>query len=384
MASSLSSAAAAAGVALEPRGRGLSIKVLDDISGALPSIVAAQWRRTAAAVGRSVMACHGQASTRQTGNVLPEGSSQTGRAGHATTDMSRSWLPWGVTVTASKLQRISYQRSSGSSFAMGSAWRPSLMWTRQYMHTEPWASKKLQMGGGGGLLPTCLPFTAGGGAESLVPGNHRAAAGASETTQYECHRSSFFASRSRSGWTNVLQQHVLEKEVTKSNSRVSMDVPDFLPSSWAQTRSSNLLEPRLELTAGASIGAQLAALKNNNRPYVDHGIEVLYRFAGFDPFSRSTYFGRRLDLGQFERFRRIVHHSTYRVLLNHLESRVLSSLLIEEHCFTQRVWVCGSRPNEEDTFTFTLNQEVGGKRDGYWVTVSLISDTKGPPSTIPY
>ncbi len=33
------------------------------------------------------------------------------------------------------------------------------------------------------------------------------------------------------------------------------------------------------------------ALQENNVPWVDHGIEVLYRFAAFDPFERSHYFG---------------------------------------------------------------------------------------------
>jgi hypothetical protein len=35
----------------------------------------------------------------------------------------------------------------------------------------------------------------------------------------------------------------------------------------------------------------LQALRDNNVPRVDHGIEVLYRFAAFDPFQRSHYFG---------------------------------------------------------------------------------------------
>lgn len=38
-------------------------------------------------------------------------------------------------------------------------------------------------------------------------------------------------------------------------------------------------------------GCAIQALKNNNKPYADHGIEVMYRFAAFDPFERSKYFG---------------------------------------------------------------------------------------------
>jgi hypothetical protein len=35
----------------------------------------------------------------------------------------------------------------------------------------------------------------------------------------------------------------------------------------------------------------LQALRDSNVPRVDYGIEVLYRFAAFDPFQRSHYFG---------------------------------------------------------------------------------------------
>lgn len=47
---------------------------------------------------------------------------------------------------------------------------------------------------------------------------------------------------------------------------------------------------------------QLEALKYNDQPRQDYGIEVMYRFAGFDPFERSTYFGPFFDLGQVRSF----------------------------------------------------------------------------------
>lgn len=43
----------------------------------------------------------------------------------------------------------------------------------------------------------------------------------------------------------------------------------------------------------------------------------------------------RADTGfvrQFERFRRIFHHSTYRALLGHKERKILSSLFVKEVC----------------------------------------------------
>lgn len=47
---------------------------------------------------------------------------------------------------------------------------------------------------------------------------------------------------------------------------------------------------------------ELQALQHNNFPHNDAGIEACYRFAAFDPFARTDYFGPRLDLGQVGRF----------------------------------------------------------------------------------
>ncbi|XP_021746342.1 uncharacterized protein LOC110712196 isoform X2 [Chenopodium quinoa] len=126
--------------------------------------------------------------------------------------------------------------------------------------------------------------------------------------------------------------------------------------------------------AEEAVSQQLDALKYNDQPRQDYGIEVMYRFAGFDPFERSTYFGPHFDLGQFERFRRIFHHSSYRVLLGHKERKILSSLLVKENRFKQRVWVQGARPAEEEIFEFTMVQRLGGSWDGYWLTETLHHD----------
>ncbi|KAK9682004.1 hypothetical protein RND81_10G043200 [Saponaria officinalis] len=145
---------------------------------------------------------------------------------------------------------------------------------------------------------------------------------------------------------------------SKFRLRASADVPDFLSADCAEEAVSH----------------QLDALKYNDQPHQDYGIEVMYRFAGFDPFERSTYFGPHFDLGQFERFRRIFHHSSYRVLLGHKERKILSSLWVKENHFKQRVWVRGTRPAEEEIFEFTMLQRLGGSWDGYWLTESVHHD----------
>ncbi|PPR90276.1 hypothetical protein GOBAR_AA30409 [Gossypium barbadense] len=162
-----------------------------------------------------------------------------------------------------------------------------------------------------------------------------------------------------------------------------------------ESRRKGPFGPRLTFSAEEAVQHQLDALKYNDQPRQDYGIEVMYRFAGFDPFERSTYFGPFFDLGQFERFRRIFHHSSYRVLLGHKERKILSSLFVKENQFKQRVWILGSRPNEDEIFEFTmvqnsplrssdtvilfgeyntLMQRIGGSWDGYWLTESLHHD----------
>lgn len=149
----------------------------------------------------------------------------------------------------------------------------------------------------------------------------------------------------------------------KSCVRASADVPDFLSANWLETRRKRPFGPRLNFSAEEAVQCQLDALKYNDQPRPDYGIEVMYRFAGFDPFERSTYFGPFFDLGQFERFRRIFHHSTYRVLLGHKDRKILSSLFVKEDRFKQRVWIQGNRPEEEETFEFTMVQT---RRSSSW------------------
>ncbi|GER46911.1 hypothetical protein STAS_23977 [Striga asiatica] len=156
------------------------------------------------------------------------------------------------------------------------------------------------------------------------------------------------------------------------------DVPDFFSADWLESRKKRPSGPRLNFSAEEAVRYQLDALMLNDQPRPDYGIEVMYRFAGFDPFERSTYFGPFFDLGQvsgmFERFRRIFHHSSYRVLLGHRERKILSTLNVKEDCYKQRVWVRGARPEEEEVFQFTMIQRVGGSWDGYWLTESVLHD----------
>lgn len=70
------------------------------------------------------------------------------------------------------------------------------------------------------------------------------------------------------------------------------------PSKAARQSKAKVRGPRFGLSADDTVREQLEALRNNNDPRADAGIELLYQFTIFDPFVRSRYFGRPLDLGQ--------------------------------------------------------------------------------------
>uniref|UniRef100_A0A803R5W9 Uncharacterized protein n=1 Tax=Cannabis sativa TaxID=3483 RepID=A0A803R5W9_CANSA len=112
--------------------------------------------------------------------------------------------------------------------------------------------------------------------------------------------------------------------------KASGDVPNFLSEDWLESRKKRPFGPRLNFGAEEAVQHQLDALKFNDQPRQDYGIEVMYR--------------------------RIFHHSTYRVLLGHRERKILSSLFVEENRFKQRVWIRGNRPEEEEVFQFTMIQ----------------------------
>ena len=169
------------------------------------------------------------------------------------------------------------------------------------------------------------------------------------------------------------------------------------------------LGPALDLSPDQVLEMQMEALRVNDSPYRDHGVEVLYRFADIDPFARSLYSGRSQDLGQFERFRRLFHAPGYAPLLGHGGFEVVGSLNWEEPARAlRRVKVipgplvsapaasaaAAAAAAEKDEskgggndssssssssppivepahFDWLLAQRVGGRADGVWFTASL-------------
>lgn len=145
------------------------------------------------------------------------------------------------------------------------------------------------------------------------------------------------------------------------------------------TRLRRKYAPSLSLGVEDTVETMLEALRNNNEPYYDFGIEVLYRFAGrhASPFGTSYFFGRPLDLGQFERFRRVLNTEKLRILVGHTEFELLSRLDLSETRSVVRTKVCNSFTKREAVFQWTLEREIGGRVDGVWFCSALVCDEDG-------
>ncbi len=145
------------------------------------------------------------------------------------------------------------------------------------------------------------------------------------------------------------------------------------------TRLRRKYTPSLSLGVEETVKTILEALRNNNEPHSDFGIEVVYRFAGrhASPFGTSYFFGRPLDLGQFERFRRIMNTEKLRILVGHTDSELLSRLDLSETRSVVRVRVANSFTKREAVFQLTLEREIGGYVDGVWFCSALLCDEDG-------
>jgi hypothetical protein len=139
--------------------------------------------------------------------------------------------------------------------------------------------------------------------------------------------------------------------------------------------SDTLSLPSMKYTATDAVKTQLVALQHNDHPRVDAGVLSLYRFSSFDPMVRSDFFvDRRFDLGQFERFRKVLKsESDFSPLVNSRSWHILSVLSLSDDAVAVRVLVhpFAAVESQPARFCFTLKQAFGGAKDGIWLTRSL-------------
>ena len=146
--------------------------------------------------------------------------------------------------------------------------------------------------------------------------------------------------------------------------------------------------PRLGLLAEDVARGHLELLQAHGKPAAagagPEPLEVCYAFADLDPlepesYSLSSYFGERMDLGQFQHFKRIMLGPRYRVLLGHTRAELQSCLQVGEGWVRYRYWVTGWRPGEECVYEFSLARRCGGRQDGCWFVRQLLRDDSARP-----
>lgn len=109
----------------------------------------------------------------------------------------------------------------------------------------------------------------------------------------------------------------------------------------------------------------------------DDGIDALYAFANLDIWALThRFFGKKMDLGQFERFKRVLVASPYDVLLRYRRVRTLSALRVDDETYvSRRAFEAPGRP--DTVFTFTLTRAAFGGDEGTkraWMVDSIIHD----------
>ena len=81
-----------------------------------------------------------------------------------------------------------------------------------------------------------------------------------------------------------------------------------------QESSAELLKPNNELKPFDVVKIQLSALKNNNKPYKNAGIEQTWEFA--HPSNKRF-------TGPLSRFIQLLNDEGYNILLNHMEHKIV-------------------------------------------------------------
>ena len=128
-----------------------------------------------------------------------------------------------------------------------------------------------------------------------------------------------------------------------------------------QESSAELLKPNNELKPFDVVKIQLGALKNNNKPYKNAGIEQTWEFA--HPSNKNF-------TGPLSRFIKLLNDEGYNILLNHIEHKVVEVYKSEKK-FIYEVTILDGEKN-----FFKYNWQIEkflneGSLNNCWLTTSV-------------
>ena len=128
-----------------------------------------------------------------------------------------------------------------------------------------------------------------------------------------------------------------------------------------QESLAELLKPNIKLKPFDVVKIQLAALKNNNKPYKNAGIEQTWEFA--HPSNKNF-------TGPLSRFIKLLNDEGYNILLNHIEHKVVEVYKSEKK-FIYEVTILDGEKN-----FFKYNWQIEkflneGSLNNCWLTTSV-------------
>ena len=120
-------------------------------------------------------------------------------------------------------------------------------------------------------------------------------------------------------------------------------------------------EPVPSLSPRDVVTIQIEALRNNDTPYEDRGIEVTFNFAS--PANKRI-------TGPLERFRVLVRNQIYGPMINH-RSAEYENVRVEGD-FAQVDAILQSKDGQYLGYRFMLSRQHGNEYEGSWMTDAVI------------
>ncbi len=120
-------------------------------------------------------------------------------------------------------------------------------------------------------------------------------------------------------------------------------------------------QPSPDLSAGDAVRLQVEALRDNDDPYKDAGIEEVYNFAS--PANRA-------HTGPLPRFKKMVHNPLYESMLGWQEAEY-GKMFVDGDTARQEV-VLTSKGGERVGYRFELSKQSGGEYEDCWMTDAVM------------
>ncbi len=120
-------------------------------------------------------------------------------------------------------------------------------------------------------------------------------------------------------------------------------------------------EPDPSLAPQDVVSIQISALRNNDIPYKDRGIEVTFNFAS--PANKRM-------TGPIERFKEMVRNPVYGPMINHRDAKYENHVVEGE--FARIDVILNSKEGEYLGYRFILSRQHGNEYEGSWMTDAVI------------